>query len=255
MIQLICSKCGAALQAPEEYVGRSARCKSCGNRFIISVMPSRSDLIVNDPPELEGKVRAELKSGEILTAYCMFHVRELAFLPLVGLIGQSHRVVTALTDRYLRFMRFQRKVSFMGKKSWSDVLASNNVETRLITGISTKKAGGNVQWDIGFENPALNSSILGSGPAAERFMDELEQIIHRKLASPADEIGKLAVLVKEGVLTTEDFQKAKELLLGRTPDERDLALSNLRQLFALHQAGVLTEGEFRLKKWDILSRR
>ena len=70
----------------------------------------------------------------------------------------------------------------------------------------------------------------------------------------ADELGKLALLAREGVISDEEFEKAKELYLGKTPDRQEAAITNLRQLHSLLKSGVLTDGEFRLKKWDILSR-
>ena len=49
--------------------------------------------------------------------------------------------------------------------------------------------------------------------------------------------------------------KAKQLLLGKPPDQQQEAARLLRSLYELHRQGVLSQSEFNLKKWDILSRK
>jgi hypothetical protein len=70
----------------------------------------------------------------------------------------------------------------------------------------------------------------------------------------ADELGKLSALKAEGILSDEEFQRAKELFIGATPDQQTDALELLRQLHALKRSGVLSEMEFNMKKRDVLAR-
>lgn len=70
----------------------------------------------------------------------------------------------------------------------------------------------------------------------------------------ADELGKLAQLVQEGALTADEWQRAKDLVLGQPKDKQDEAVERVAKLYAAHKAGALTESEFNMTKWDILSR-
>jgi hypothetical protein len=72
--------------------------------------------------------------------------------------------------------------------------------------------------------------------------------------SVAQQLSKLAELKGQGLLDDDDWQRAKDLFLGKVPDEREQAITNLRQLHGLRQSGVLSESEFNMKKWDVLSR-
>ena len=71
--------------------------------------------------------------------------------------------------------------------------------------------------------------------------------------SIADEIAKLGELAQQGVITQEEFSRGKELFLGRAPDEAADQVALLRQLHGLWKSGVLSESEFNMKKWDLLS--
>lgn len=71
----------------------------------------------------------------------------------------------------------------------------------------------------------------------------------------AQEIGKLGQLFLQGVLTAEEFERAKSLFLGAPPDKAAAAVDLLRNLNALKQQGVLSESEFNAKKWEVLSER
>ena len=69
----------------------------------------------------------------------------------------------------------------------------------------------------------------------------------------ADQLRKLAELVKEGILSEDDWEQAKAAYLGKPDDKRQEAVRLLRSLYDLTQHGALTESEFRQRKWDILS--
>jgi len=69
-----------------------------------------------------------------------------------------------------------------------------------------------------------------------------------------DELEHLAALAREGLLTEDEWVRAKELFLGKQPSAREQALNHLRQIYWLYRDGALTESEFNTKKWEILSR-
>lgn len=91
------------------------------------------------------------------------------------------------------------------------------------------------------------------------FMDGVHSTWHRDLkasgpTSVAEELAKLAELRDQGVIDAADWNRAKDLYLGKTEDERDRAARELKQIHDLQRSGVLSEMEFNMKKWDILSR-
>jgi hypothetical protein len=73
--------------------------------------------------------------------------------------------------------------------------------------------------------------------------------------SVAKQIEDLNNLRRIGVLTDEEFERGKALFLGASPDKAAVAVSLLRNLDALRAEGVLTQSEFNIKKWEILSER
>jgi hypothetical protein len=91
------------------------------------------------------------------------------------------------------------------------------------------------------------------------FVKHLQDRLAAKTASEiglgmADELGRLADLVSSGVITQDEFERGKALFLGSPPDEKEQSIVLLRQLHGLYQSGVLSESEFNMKKWDVLSR-
>jgi hypothetical protein len=68
-----------------------------------------------------------------------------------------------------------------------------------------------------------------------------------------EQISAMQQLHDQGVLSKEEFQRAKELFIGKAPNaeiEMQRTLLNLKQL---KDAGVLTEAEYAAKKWTIIS--
>jgi len=106
--------------------------------------------------------------------------------------------------------------------------------------------------------------------AAAAFWGALDHIVKRALVQPApssiqigsaspvvsiaEELRQLDGLVRDGILTREDFERAKDMFLGKAPDKREQAVELLRNLHDLMQNGILSQSEFNMKKWDILSK-
>jgi hypothetical protein len=79
-------------------------------------------------------------------------------------------------------------------------------------------------------------------------------LIVKNTTAAADALDQLVPLLNDGILTQEEFDRAKDGFLGATVEVRESSVGLLRQLHSLHKSGVLTESEFNLKKWDILSK-
>jgi hypothetical protein len=73
--------------------------------------------------------------------------------------------------------------------------------------------------------------------------------------SVAQEIERLGQLLISGVITGEEFERGKTLFLGAPPDKAASAIELLQNLDVLKKKGVLSESEFNMKKWEILSER
>ena len=79
-------------------------------------------------------------------------------------------------------------------------------------------------------------------------------LLAKEAGKAADALGVLTPLLQEGIISQEEFDRAKAGFLGTTTEAQENSASQIRQLHSLHKDGVLTEGEFNMKKWDILSK-
>ena len=79
-------------------------------------------------------------------------------------------------------------------------------------------------------------------------------LLATKAGSAANALEKLVPLLEEGIISQEEFDRAKGGFLGSTTEVQETSVNQLRQLYSLHNDGVLSEGEFNMKKWDILSK-
>jgi hypothetical protein len=87
--------------------------------------------------------------------------------------------------------------------------------------------------------------------------NDLDAIHAGAVHAPAgitEELARLGALHEEGVLTSDEFAGLKRRITDRSSGVEDV-IRLLRGLKALEREGVLTEGEFNIKKWDILSKR
>jgi len=79
-------------------------------------------------------------------------------------------------------------------------------------------------------------------------------LIVKNTTAAASALDQLVPLLNDGILTQEEFDRAKDGFLGANVEVRESSVGLLRQLHSLHKSGVLSESEFNLKKWDILSK-
>ena len=93
------------------------------------------------------------------------------------------------------------------------------------------------------------------GMDASEFINQLRQAVHgsrvsRDLQTWVPHLSRLSQLAQQGWLSTAEWQQAKKRLLA---GEGDMA-RDLCSLHSLWKAGILTESEYQLKKWSLLSR-
>jgi len=119
-------------------------------------------------------------------------------------------------------------------------------------------------------SPALRSELLNVG----RVLGELnpfsnewsEQRLANDLSvlsptvvnssssvSIATQVEKLGELYKKSVITQAEFERGKALFLGSPPDIAAQTLNVLDGLHKLKINGALSESEYNVKKWELLS--
>jgi len=108
--------------------------------------------------------------------------------------------------------------------------------------------------------------INGDGACFYSFFDELSTVaknleeiksgalLASQATKAADALGVLTPLLQEGIITQEEFDRAKAGFLGTTTEAQKNSAGQIRQLHSLYRDGILSEGEFNMKKWDILSK-
>jgi len=169
---------------------------------------------------------------------------------------------TVLTNRHVRIMGI--KTNWQGKKPR---LTSNiAIAVRAITSISTEDYGQGllgstkvfrlVFWWEGHQETLVTLAIA----EGKAFTEKLKEVVAGRdltsgRTSVADEIQRLSQLANEGILTQDEWLRAKDHLIGVSPSKVDEATQLLRQLHALFVQGVLSESEYNMKKWDVLSQR
>lgn len=107
---------------------------------------------------------------------------------------------------------------------------------------------------------APDGTLYTDPDQAERFMEVFNASVARfaSVASTpdfAEQISAMHHLWRDGVLTEAEYQRSKELFIGKAPDAEQEAKRTLLSLKQLRDAGVLSEAEYSTKKWDVLSRR
>jgi len=88
--------------------------------------------------------------------------------------------------------------------------------------------------------------------AARTLVARLEGAV--PAAAVADELERLARLVQEGAISPEEWKRAKALILGQPKDKQADAIERVAKLYRAYKTGALSQSEFNMTKWDILSR-
>jgi hypothetical protein len=255
-ITFACESCGQSIVIDEGGTGLRVECPKCGQPLTV---PSNTQLGREDSEminahlytsDILGLIESGLDPSEAGIAVCDF-----------AEAGTGKPITAVLTNRHMRYMIFKR--NWRGRNPL--LVANEAVALRAISGISTAEAkpvffGPKVFvltfWWEG-HSPGLVTTAIAAGKA---FAGKLKEVVAEKDTSSghtsiADEIHKLAQLANEGILSEDEWNRAKDHLIGTSPSQVDEAAKLLRQLHALLVQGVLSESEFNLKKWDVLSQR
>ncbi len=90
------------------------------------------------------------------------------------------------------------------------------------------------------------------------IMNDINVVSTAPMSQPvsmAEEIEKMARLEREGVISRGEFDALKSQLSNKPSQQVSAAVQLLRELHDLKSKGVLSQSEFNMKKWDILSGR
>jgi len=198
-------------------------------------------------------IESALEPGEVGVAVCDF-----------GVVGTKASCTCLVTNRNIRFLGFQ----FDKHQKSMQVVSNSGLALRTISGIATseykveqfigKKAVFRLTfWWEGHQETLDTYAVQEGKDLAEKLRERVASVSpDQRGTSVADEIERLAQLAQEGIITQEELTNAKSQLIGRTtPSQVDEAAKLLRQLFALKAQGILTESEYNMKKWDVLSMR
>lgn len=195
------------------------------------------------PQQILDLIRHSLEPGEALVDVCRFRV------------SNSVSVTSALTNRYCHF--FDVKGS---ERRGYRIVGHSQIPLTAISTVITRKVG--IRLVLSFYWEGRKETVfspLGRMEEAAGFADQLKHLLAtkeaQKEASMADEISKFAQLAKEGIMSQDELERAKELFLGRPPNQVDQSIQLLRNIKELQKQGVLSESEFNMKKWDILSKK
>jgi hypothetical protein len=176
------------------------------------------------------------------------------------------KITVVLTNRHIRFMGF--KPNWRGQVTKDSALVLNTaISLHAISAITTaelKTIFGGKEMTLIFYWEGHKEDIVTAASAwfdaGKAFTEKFKEAVAKKevassSASMADELQKLTQLNKEGILSEEEYNRAKNQLIGVSSSQVDEATKLLRQLHDLHKQGVLSESEFNMKKWDVLSHR
>lgn len=131
-----------------------------------------------------------------------------------------------------------------------------------LTGVGLTTNKHNATIHLTWRDGARNNLSLAFTDHVLAFYNQLRDAYDRvatsnspgSATSIADELEKLSELRSQGVIDEADWERAKNLFLGKPTDRREEAVTRLRQLHSHYRAGVLSESEFNSKQWEILSR-
>lgn len=257
---------------PTEMVLQRGETKWCAAGALQGLFPRESVATLDAPNDPELPINAHLYRPDILTC---IHLaldageRALALCNFVVIPSQA-KTTLVITDRHVRLVGF-RESWLGGFTNPAEIVANRAVSVRAITGISTAELGILSYTQLGFFTSKLQLVFWWDGhqevlvttrvPEGKKFANKLSEAVAARdglrqgPSSLADELKKLAQLIADGILSAEEFGKAKQQLIGLSPSQVDEATKLLRHLHALRMQGVLTDGEFNMKKWDILSQR
>ena len=97
------------------------------------------------------------------------------------------------------------------------------------------------------------AAVLGAQTGADVLKVEITNADKLNPLDVAEQVEKLGQLFLKGVITSEEFERGKAMFLGNPPDVAQQTMETLDDLYSLKQKGALSESEYNVKKWDLLS--
>jgi len=209
-------------------------------------------------PRFHQAAQAQLENHQNLLFFLPFHI------PGSGLsLGTT--IFYGITENSLLMTEFERKSWSLKEPFNPTVAGSSDIEFEKMDYWDFKKIKDpkGLTWAIGFRfkerlfqmyNVVYSSNLAGAAKFQEIFEVNANRFkAIRDTPDVAEQLSAMNILFQEGVLTQSEFQRSKELFLGKSADQEQQAERALRSLKQLRDAGVLTQAEFATKKWDVLS--
>jgi len=189
-------------------------------------------------PEQEIKKKAFLEKG---------HSEEKATKKAIGLFGKPLTVPIP-------------ELASQTSYQISDVSAINYQET-VPANFVVQHFGQHI-GEIGILSFSCRSESLTINSLYNNFIDIYRNLeaaksgaaIASTITTVEASLSRLKSLFDEGVITGEEFDKAKSAFVGKAADVPESAASSLRALNGLFLSGVLTEAEYKAKKFDVLAK-
>lgn len=211
-IKFICNHCAQSLEAAPEYAGEIINCPSCERQIQIP----KAKIIVTRKLEVSGKqfpngtaVRSkfELRGwGSYLGVYTdkVILRPEGAF----GLLTQGLKGTKTIPFHSITSIQFRK----------ADGLLAGYLQFGVLGGIESRGgllAAGNDENSFMFQKPSLNAKAAEVKAYIETRINEIRAPapVVTPQVSVADELGKLAILRQEGLISPEEFAQAKASLL------------------------------------------
>lgn len=152
------------------------------------------------------------------------------------------------------------EVASMTSYQISDISAINYQETSPAKFV--KKWAGDHIAEIGILTFSCRGETLTINSLFANFGDVYRNLeaaksgaaIASSITAVEASLSRLKALFDEGVITGSEFDQAKKAFVGTAADVPESIASTLRQLNGLHIDGILSEAEYRAKKFDVLSR-
>ena len=217
-------------------------------------------------PELLAAIEREFAPGESTVKYTDMYFVTVSTV----LIGKNYQQIESknwrtlvLTNRSIRFIQFATK-GLINKQVLPEIVWNFSLPIHEIQGLGISQSE-----KIGMFGRPIQLRVTWTGGSetyfsifdnANEFVKACEAAFQGKVTVEqakmvGDAVSRLASLLDDGLLTQEEFERAKKGFVGEPASKGDEAVGLLRQLFSLMKAGVLSQGEFNMKKWDILSQR
>lgn len=171
--------------------------------------------------------------------------------------GNQSATLAVVTNKHFHLFSFDRD----WKKKKLRVVAHTAAPLHKVSMVSESEEKGKLDgflrlnfWCEGAKQNFLMSNDAKAREVILQLRGKASSLADvRPQSGVADELKKLAELANEGILSDDEWTRAKELFLGRRVDKREQAVKTLRQLHDLQTQGVLSQSEFNSKKWDVLA--